>query len=59
MDVLKNAIYSMTPNLDYKKLDILKTRIEELYKTYEEPEFDKDGKYISKKIKKAPKLNAD
>lgn len=49
----------MTPNLDYKKLDILKTRIEELYKTYEEPEFDKDGKYISKKIKKAPKLNAD
>ncbi len=28
-----------------------------LIKTYEEPEFDKDGKYISKKIKKAPTLN--
>jgi hypothetical protein len=23
-----------------------------LYKTYEEPEFDKDGKFIPKKIKK-------
>jgi len=57
MDVLKEAVYKMTPNLDFKKLEVLKMRIEEFYKTYEEPEFDKDGKYISKKIKKAPTLN--
>ena len=30
-----------------------------MYKTYEEPEFDKEGKYISKKIKRAPILNPD
>lgn len=29
-----------------------------MYKTYEEPEFDKDGKYISKRIKKVH-LNND
>jgi len=40
-------------------LEELKIRIEEFYKTYEEPEFDKDGKYISKKIKKAPIINTE
>jgi hypothetical protein len=49
----------MTPNLELKKLEFLKTRIEELYKTYEEPEFDKEGKYIRKQIKKAPVINAE
>jgi len=27
-----------------------------MFKTYEEPEFDKDGKFISKYKKKAPKI---
>lgn len=54
MDVLKDAIFSMSPNLELKKLDFLRGRIEEMYKTYEEPEFDKEGNYISKKVKKAP-----
>jgi hypothetical protein len=59
MNVLKDAVYQITPNLELKKLEFLKTRIEQMYKTYEEPEFDKDGKYISKQIKKAPVLNPD
>jgi len=33
-------------------MDKLRGRIEDLYKTYTEPEFDKDGKLINKKIKK-------
>jgi len=33
-------------------LEHLKERIEELYKTYVEPELDKDGKLINKKIRK-------
>ena len=49
----------MTPNLELQKLEFLKNRIEEMYKTYEEPEFDKDGKYISKRIKKAHLINTE
>ena len=53
MKVLTNAIYNITPNLKTKEMDALRARIENLYKgAYQEPEFDKDGKLISKKIKK-------
>ena len=52
MKVLTDAIYKITPNLKTKDMDALRARIENLYKTYQEPEFDKDGKLISKKIKK-------
>ena len=38
-------------------LESLKERIEELYKTYKEPELDKDGKLINKKIRKMKKNN--
>lgn len=38
-----------------KTLESLKERIEELYKTYKEPELDKDGKLINKKIRKLNK----
>jgi hypothetical protein len=56
MTVLKDAIYQLTPQLDLKKMEFLKHRIEELYKSYEEPEFDKDGKFISKRIKMAHQM---
>ena len=52
MKVLTDAIYKITPNLRPKDMEALRARIENLYKTYQEPEFDKDGKLISKKIKK-------
>ena len=52
MKVLKDAIYSISPNLNLKTLDKLRDRIVDLYKIYEEPEFDKDGKFINKKPKK-------
>jgi hypothetical protein len=42
--------------LDLKTLEFLKERIVDLFKTYEEPELDKDGKIINKKINKM-KLN--
>jgi hypothetical protein len=52
MKVLKDAIYTISPNLKLNVLDKLRDRIVDLYKTYEEPEFDKDGKFINKKPKK-------
>lgn len=52
MNVLKSAIFQISPNLDFKLLEKLRERIVNLYKTYEEPEFDKDGKFINKKIRK-------
>jgi hypothetical protein len=52
MKVLKDAIFSISPNLKLNVLDKLRDRIVDLYKTYEEPEFDKDGKFINKKPKK-------
>ena len=55
MKVLTDAIYKITPNLKTKDMDALRGRIENLYKTYKEPEFDKDGKLISKMIKKRNK----
>lgn len=52
MAVLKESIFKITPNLELRTLEFLKARIVDLYKTYEEPEFDKDGKFIPKKISK-------
>ena len=52
MQVLKENIFKITPNLELRTLEFLKQRIVDLYKTYEEPEFDKDGKFIPKQIKK-------
>lgn len=52
MEVLKESIFKITPNLELRTLEFLKQRIVDLYKTYEEPEFDKDGKFIPKKISK-------
>ena len=40
-------------------LEHLKERIEELYKTYVEPELDKDGKLINKKIRKRAQGDGD
>ena len=40
-------------------MDALRSRIENFYKTYKEPEFDKDGKLIAKKIKKRNLNNDD
>ena len=59
MKVLKDAIFSMTPNLNLKDLDFMRDRIVDLYKTYEEPEFDKEGKFINKKPKKKPVKSGD
>ena len=42
-----------------KTLERLKERIEELYKMYKEPELDKDGKLINKKIRKRIETNDD
>lgn len=59
MNVLKDAVYTMTPNLELKQMEFFKERIEQLYRSYEEPEFDSNGKYISKRLKKAAELNKD
>ena len=48
MGVLKENIFKITPNLELRTLEMLKKRIVDVYKTYQEPEFDKDGKFISK-----------
>lgn len=53
--VLKDAVFSISPNLPLKMLESLKDRTVDLYKTYEEPELDKEGKLLNKKMKK--KLN--
>mmetsp|Transcript_9677 Transcript_9677/g.14725 ORF Transcript_9677/g.14725 Transcript_9677/m.14725 type:complete len:324 (+) Transcript_9677:273-1244(+) len=51
MQVLKEGIYQITPNLEFKMMNELRERIENLFKTYEEPELDSEGKLIVKKIK--------
>ena len=43
--------------MNIKKLQELRERLEELFKTYEEPEFDNEGKFIPKR--KAPKVNGE
>ena len=48
----------ISPKLKLTVLEQLKERMEELYKTYKEPELDKDGKLINKKIRK-PKKTAE
>jgi hypothetical protein len=52
MDCLKKAIFKISPNLKLKTLEKLRERIVDLYKTYKEPELDKDGKLMNKKIRK-------
>jgi len=53
MKVLKESIYAVSNKIkDLSTLEKLKERISHLCKTYEEPEFDPNGKFISKKIKK-------
>ena len=53
MKVLKESIFKVSQQIqDLKYLERLRERIEHLCKTYEEPEFDPNGKFISKKIKK-------
>ena len=59
MDALKKAIFQISPKLKLKTLEHLKERIEELYKTYVEPELDKDGKLINKKIRKRAQGEGD
>lgn len=59
MNVLKENIFKITPNLELRTLEMLKKRIVDLYKTYQEPEFDKDGKFISKKIQNMVKKQKD
>lgn len=55
MKCLKEAIFKISPKLKLSVLEQLKERMEELYKTYKEPELDKDGKLINKKLKKIKK----
>ena len=45
--------------MPYEQLEKLRNRLVDIYKTYKEPELDKDGKLINKKIKRnfANKLN--
>ena len=52
MNVLKEAIFEISPKLNLKTLERLKDRNVDLYKTYEEPEIDEEGKLLNKKIKK-------
>lgn len=49
----------ISPKLKLTVLEQLKERMEELYKTYKEPELDKDGKLINKKIRKPKKTGDD
>ena len=57
MQVLKDNIFKISPNLNIQKLQELRERLEELFKTYEEPEFDNEGKLIPKR--KAPRVNQE
>ena len=59
MKCLKESIFMISPKLKLNVLDALKERLEELYKTYKEPELDKDGKLINKKPRKMKKTNED
>ena len=49
----------ISPKLKLTVLEQLKERMEEFYKTYKEPELDKDGKLINKKIRKPKKTAED
>lgn len=58
IQVLKDSIFKISPNLDLRKMEKLREKIANIFKVpYEEPEFDKDGKFISKKILKKLKMN--
>lgn len=59
MDALKEAIFQISPKLKLKTLERLKERIEELYKTYNEPELDENGKLINKKIRKRENIDGE
>jgi len=47
MKVVKDAIFKITPNLELRTMERLKDRVVDICKHYHEPEFDKDGKFIS------------
>ena len=49
--VLKDAIFKLTPQLELRTLERLRERIIDLHKTFEEPQFDKDGQFIPKQKK--------
>ena len=58
IQVLKDSILKISPNLDYRKMEKLREKITNIFKVpYEEPEFDKENKFISKKILKKLKMN--
>ena len=57
MQVLKDNIFKITPNLDLKRLDLLKERIEEQFKNYQEPEFDQNGRFIPKRKNLQKQIN--
>lgn len=48
---LQEQIFMISPNMDLKLMEKLRNRTINLFKTYEEPELDADGKIINKKIK--------
>ena len=55
MKVLKEAIFQISPQVPIQKLDFLKERIEDQFRSFSEPEFGENGKFISKrKIKIVP-----
>lgn len=56
MNILKDAIFQLSGKLNLRTLEKLRERNIHLCKTYEEPEFDKDGNFINKKLKQHHKL---
>lgn len=59
MNVLKDGIFKITPKLELKQMQELRERIEDLYKTYQEPEVDEEGNLKNKKIKPKPHQGMD
>lgn len=57
MKVLKEAIFKISPHVPIKKLDFLKDRIEDQFRSFAEPEFGENGKFISKRV--VPKVQED
>lgn len=56
--VLQEQIFKISPQMPYDQLEKLRNRLVDIYKTYKEPELDKDGKLINKRVKRlATKLN--
>jgi len=51
IDVLKDGIFQLTPKLELKQMQMLRERNEILFKTYEEPELDEEGRLKNKRKK--------